>query len=80
MLILALFVTTLIVSVSDVKAAQSDNDTSICAAENSQDMACGQDTCGGCDKRKECDKEKKDCDKQKEGWGKSGEKKGGCGK
>ena len=78
MLMLVLFVTTVIVSVPDVKAAGSD--MSICAAENHQDMACGQDKCDGCDKKDECDKKKEDCDKQKEGCGKSGEKKGGCGK
>ena len=85
MLMLVLFVTTVIVSVSDVKAAESDNDVSICAAENSQDMACGQDQCGeakeGCDKEKEgCDKKKEGCDKPKEGCDKSGEKKAGCSK
>ena len=80
MLMLVLFVTTVIVSVSDVKAAESDNDMSICAAENHQGMACGQDKCDGCDKQDECDKKKEDCDKEKEGCGKSGEKKGGCGK
>jgi hypothetical protein len=84
MLALVLFVTTLFVSVSDVKAAESDK-MSISATENSQDMACGRDKCGdakeGCDKKKEgCDKEKEGCCKPKEGCGKSGEKKGGCGK
>jgi len=85
MLMLVLFVTTVIVSVPDVKAAGSD--MSICAAENSQDMACGQAKCDGCDKKDECDKKKEGCDKKKEGCDKpkegcdkSGEKKAGCGK
>ena len=84
---LVLFVTTVIVSVPDVKAAESDNEMSISAAENSQDLACGQEKCGGCDKQESCDKKKEDCDKAKEGCGKpkegcdkSGEKKAGCGK
>jgi hypothetical protein len=64
MLMLVLFVTTVIVSVSDVKAAESDNEMSISAAGNSQDMACGQEKCGDA----------------KEGCDKSGEKKAGCGK
>ena len=70
MLMLVLFVTTVIVSVPDVKAA-SDNDRSISSAENSQDMACGQAKCGDA---------KEGCDKKKEGCDKSGEKKAECGK